>query len=41
MKTVFSGDFSLFLGFRGSHVLVTYTYASTVLGKAKIHPEVA
>jgi hypothetical protein len=38
-KIDFSGDLFLWLGFRGTHVLVTYAYVSTVLAKEKPHPE--
>jgi hypothetical protein len=39
-QVCFSG-FGYCLRARGSHVLVTYTYASTVLVKRKSHPEAA
>jgi hypothetical protein len=41
MKIVFSGDIFVLLNFRGSHVPLTYIYASTVFVKQKSHPEAA
>lgn len=35
----YSGDILFLLGFRGAHVFVTYTYASTVRVKTKSHPD--